>query len=93
MRRTSTLQAAAAALGVLAGFALAPAGTPPLERALDPYDVVAWRTPGLTYVGGLSPDAWDARDATVPAEPRVRMLHERTAGERTRDCPRHGHQS
>src|SRR5688500_1312013 len=35
MKRTPTLQAAAAALGVLAGFALSPADAAPLSGAVD----------------------------------------------------------
>lgn len=47
MKRTPALQAAAAALGVLAGFALSPADRSPLEGAVAPFSVeVAWRSPG-----------------------------------------------
>ncbi len=47
MRRTPTLQAAAAALGLMAGLAMTPADRAPLERSLTPYTVaVAWRTGG-----------------------------------------------
>jgi hypothetical protein len=43
MKRTPTLQAAAAALGVLAGFALSPADAAPLSGAVDEHAVmVAW---------------------------------------------------
>jgi len=44
MRRRSTLQAAAAALGLVAGFAMAPASHSPLDQSVTPYTVsVAWR--------------------------------------------------
>jgi hypothetical protein len=45
MRRTSPLHAAAAALGLIAGFALTTSRAPALDGSIAPYEVsVAWRS-------------------------------------------------
>jgi hypothetical protein len=81
MRRTSTLPAAGAALGLLAGFVMAPAGPAPLDRDVTPYAVtVAWRTGGPTQlpsVAGVEVDDWGGRFA--PAPPAERRAAERRA--------------
>lgn len=79
MRRTSTLQAAAAALGLMAGFAMAPQGQAPLDRDVTPYAVaLVWRTSGppeLPPVAGVQVDDWGGRLAPAPdrraAKPRT----------------------
>lgn len=78
MSRTSPLHAAAAALGVLAGFALAPGGAPPLERDVTPYAVaVVWDAPAPPVqvvrirhaepVPGMPAVLWSTEPAADPA--------------------------
>ena len=64
MKRTPALQAAAAALGVLAGFALSPADPAPLSGAVDAHAVtVAWdvSAPGHPEPAGVRLDDWGGR--------------------------------
>jgi hypothetical protein len=83
MRRTPALQAAAAALGVLAGFALSSADRPSLEGAVAPYAVqVAWHGPAPTEMvrepleGGRlrGPAELPRRLKGVKARPAVRPV-------------------
>jgi hypothetical protein len=72
MRRTSTLPAAGAVLGMLAGFAMTPADRAPLERELTPHAVaVAWRgpVPPELPVAGVQVDDWGGRLAPAPERP------------------------
>ena len=87
MTRTPALQAAAAALGVLAGFALSPADPAPLSGAVDAHAVtVAWdvSAPGHPEPAGVRLDDRGARTrakdgapvtlAAVHAHPPVRTV-------------------
>jgi hypothetical protein len=71
MSRTSTLKAAAAALGLLAGFVMAPEAQGPLEREVTPYSVaVVWKMsapPRLPSASGARMDDSDIRPAAAPA--------------------------
>jgi hypothetical protein len=99
MRRTSTLSAAGAALGLLAGFVMAPAGPAPLDRDVTPYAVtVAWRTGGPTQlpsVAGVEVDDWGGRFSPAPpadgraARDRVteRRVRTRTPAARAKPAP------
>jgi hypothetical protein len=85
MSRTSTLKAAAAALGLLTGFVMAPEAQAPLERDLTPYSVaVIWKVNApteLPSVSGVQMDGGGGRLAPAPtpppaaerAAPRVRV--------------------
>lgn len=74
MPRTSTSKAAAAALGLLAGFVLAPQAQGPMDRDVTPYAVaVVWKAsapPELPDVSGVRADDWGGRLAPAPAPPR-----------------------
>ncbi len=92
MRRTSTLQAAAAALGLLAGFALAPAQRPTLEGEVTPHVVsLAWDAspvhPGTgSDPAGVQADDWGGR--LKPAQP-VRLTPMRARPPAGRSAPGH----
>jgi hypothetical protein len=94
MRRTSTLQAAGAALGLLAGFMMAPQGPAPLDRDVTPYAVtVAWRTSGppeVPSVSGVEVDDWGGRIAPTPppAERTAPRRRTRTPEAKARTAPR-----
>jgi hypothetical protein len=74
MPRTATPRAAAAALGLLAGFVLAPQDQGPMDRDVTPYAVaVVWKTsapPELPDVSGVQADDWGSR--LSPAPPAAR---------------------
>lgn len=88
MRRTPTLQAAAAALGLVAGFAMTPASaSSPLAGEVTPHAVaVAWRVsaPPEMPVAGVQADDWGGR---LPPEPAAKPSPER---ERAPARPREG---
>jgi hypothetical protein len=96
MLRTPTLHAAAASLGLMAGFVMAPVEVAPLERSLAPHAVaVAWDggpSPDLP-VAGVQIDDWGGRlaptpapDARVEKRRRVREAERRPAPVRRREA-------
>lgn len=88
MRRTSTLQAAAAALGMLAGFAMTPSDRAPLDRDVTPHTVgVAWVAygPPEPPVAGVQADDWGGRLAPAPS---VKLAPMRARAPEGRAAPR-----
>jgi hypothetical protein len=91
MRRTSTLHAAAAALGLLAGFAMTPAERPLLEGEVTPHTVaLAWDAPpspvgGEGDVAGVQVDDWGGR--LKPAERPVKLQPMRARPPQGRSAP------
>jgi hypothetical protein len=88
MRRTSTLHAAAAALGMLAGFAMTPADRPLLAGEVTPHAVaVAWdeHTPPELPVAGVQADDWGGRLAPAPS---VKLAPMRARAPEGRAAPR-----
>lgn len=94
MPRTSTLKAAAAALGLLAGFVMAPQAQGPMDRDVTPYAVaVVWKVsapPELPDVSGVQADDWGGRLAPAP---RMRTappasLRRRTPAAKPKPAPR-----
>jgi hypothetical protein len=94
MPRTSTLKAAAAALGLLAGFVMAPQAQGPMDRDVTPYAIaVAWKVsapPELPDVSGVQADDWGGRLAPAP---RMRTappapLRRRTPAAKPKPAPR-----
>jgi hypothetical protein len=92
MRRTSTLPAAAAALGLLAGFMMAPDARAPLDRDVTPYAVmVAWHTAGPPEVPGASGvevDDWGGRMAPPPGSDLKVERRVRPPAAKPRPAPR-----
>lgn len=93
MPRTSPLKAAAAALGLLTGFVMAPESQGPLDRDVTPYAVtVAWHVsapPELPSVSGVQVDDWGGRLAprpvrAAPAAPAAPSAAKNRAPARTR---------
>jgi hypothetical protein len=88
MRRTSTLHAAAAALGMLAGFAMTPADRPLLAGEVTPYAVAfAWDAHAAPEppVAGVQADDWGGRLAPAPD---VRLAPMRARAPEGRAAPR-----
>jgi hypothetical protein len=92
MIRTPGLHAVAAALGVLAGFAISPADAAPLERAVQGHAVtVAWDVAGpgrpdpagvrLDDGSGRLPAELPRRLAPVRAHPPVRKVRDGEAAQ------------
>lgn len=94
MRRTSTLHAAAAALGLLAGFAMTPAERGALEGEVTPHAVsLAWDAlPAPADLPGPGMEETEEMEARVKrAEPAVRLAPVRARppeGRRAAPAPR-----
>ncbi|HEX6913547.1 MAG TPA: hypothetical protein VF142_24285 [Longimicrobium sp.] len=90
MRRTSTLHAAAAALGLLAGFAMTPAERATLEGEVTPHAVsLAWDAPPPAVLPGAGPEEEDERGARArPPEPAMDAVRARPPAGRPAPAPR-----
>lgn len=94
MRRTSTLHAAGAALGLLAGLAMTHrTDSVPLGGEVAPYAVaVAWRSPGPSPempVAGVQADDWGGRlPPPPPAKPAPARERARPRAPEVRRAPK-----
>lgn len=90
MRRTSTLHAAAAALGLLAGFAMTPAERSGLEGEVTPHAVtLAWDAPpARADLPGVGPEEDDVGERVKPVERQAPRRARPTEGRREAPAPR-----